>query len=687
MKNAALLLAALLLVLSGWAQKDSSRIDIGWLSLDKGLTQTVSIKGEDLGKMPFVNLSDAIAGWLYGAYTKPGMLAYVVDGNPVTDVNIYPIFDIEEVVLVENAAGGAAFGRSQQELVVITTKRGKGKRGVRVAGQAGLVNQDGNGVKTYTNVYHQYYVGAYQNFDKLSVGVSADWIRDVLPESKQDGEHITTPLNLQRWRLNGYLEWRPAKGNVVELKMGYAPQRLGLDEGIEPGIDEYSDYLHQRLLVPQLRWTSQLTRGLKNELSGVYLVGRQQSAFDLYENTEQIINGVATTETEASSTVMASKQEQWLVRDRLSYEVAAGAWRIRPAVNFSYQHIEERTASSSIQLDGTGGSVPVLPVLAAEGWTERKGDLFFFSPAVDLSLGRALDVQIGAQVNASHGRDSASKAVLPFATVGLDVLHFKGADGGASLKFFGSYVQRTQVFVDDYSLVDFTQAGGSYSLADVFHPAHGYEIQGFQVLEIPLAPLPVFWTWEAGAAYKSADGMFSAQYNFERRNFAVGTILNGVVTSPIYQEYRSAMQRADVRIKVLGGAVLSWQTGVNLTLLRSKIYNTLFQLPQPQVGDVYPNPVSWTGGWVNRLNAGAFTAGLDLLYHFGETVGTYNGLGVGFDNLSSVLLPNVYAGWRLKLAGGKAVEVFVASRGLVHNKRSDLLDERRYYTLGGNFAL
>src|ERR1700722_1213687 len=152
MKKTTALFAVLLLVLSGWAQQDSSRIDIGWLSLDKGLTQTVSIKGEDLEKMPFVNLSDAIAAWLYGAYTSPSMLAYVVDGNPVTDVNIYPIFDIEEVTLVEHAAGAAAYGRTQQELVVITTKRGKGKGGMKAAAQAGLVNQDGNNVHTYNRV-------------------------------------------------------------------------------------------------------------------------------------------------------------------------------------------------------------------------------------------------------------------------------------------------------------------------------------------------------------------------------------------------------------------------------------------------------------------------------------------------------------------------------------------------------
>jgi hypothetical protein len=687
MKKTTALFAILLLVLSGWAQQDSSRIDIGWLSLDKGLTQTVSIKGEDLEKMPFVNLSDAIAAWLYGAYTSPSMLAYVVDGNPVTDVNIYPIFDIEEVTLVEHAAGAAAYGRTQQELVVITTKRGKGKGGMKAAAQAGLVSQDGNNVHTYNRVYHQYYVGAYRNFDKLSMGLSADWVRDVLPETKQEGEHITTPDNLRRWRLNAYLEWRPAKGNVVELKVGYAPQRMALDEGYSQGGNPtsgvYDNYLHQHLLVPELRWTSLISKGLTNEFSGVYLRGKEQSGDYSYAIADQELNGVLTEVAQASTDVMYSKEEQWLVRDRLSYEVAAGAWRIRPALNFSYQHIVEGSGYNSILMETTGQSVPVFPVSASTYTTAEKGDLLFLTPAVDFGLGRALDLQIGAQVNIGHGRDSASRAVFPFAGFGLDLLHLNGEVGGPSLKLFGSYAQRTPVFVDDYSLVDFRQSGGAYSLADIYHPSHGYETGTFSILEIPLKPLPVYWTWSGGVAYTSADGRLSAQYSFERRNFSVVAPTLGVLT---YPEWRSDLHHLDVRVKVLDGGALSWQTGVNLTLLRNKLHDSL-QEPQPETGDVAPNPISWTGGWVNRLRMGAFTAGLDLLYHFKESTESYTYNGSAVIKLNSVMLPNVYAGYRWKLAGGKALELFVESRGLVRTKTSDLLDERRYYTAGGNFTL
>src|SRR5215475_13110614 len=101
------------------AQFDSTHLDLGYLSLKKDFTQQLAIRGTDLEKMPFTNLSDAIAVWLYGVYTNPSTLLYVVDGNPVADVNAYSVYDIEEVVLVQHAAGLIASAPGQSEMVLI----------------------------------------------------------------------------------------------------------------------------------------------------------------------------------------------------------------------------------------------------------------------------------------------------------------------------------------------------------------------------------------------------------------------------------------------------------------------------------------------------------------------------------------------------------------------------------------
>src|SRR5258707_721687 len=81
------------------AQDDSSWYDLGGTRVEKKFTQHISIKGEDLEKMPFANLSEAINVWLYGIYSNPSSLVYIVDGNIVTDVNAWSIYDIEEMVL------------------------------------------------------------------------------------------------------------------------------------------------------------------------------------------------------------------------------------------------------------------------------------------------------------------------------------------------------------------------------------------------------------------------------------------------------------------------------------------------------------------------------------------------------------------------------------------------------------
>ncbi len=87
------------LSLTAFAQKDTSRLDLGYLTLNKNFTQTITIRGEDLEKMPFTNLDDAVAAWVFGAYTVRGAIQYIVDGNPVSDPNAYSIYDIESVTL------------------------------------------------------------------------------------------------------------------------------------------------------------------------------------------------------------------------------------------------------------------------------------------------------------------------------------------------------------------------------------------------------------------------------------------------------------------------------------------------------------------------------------------------------------------------------------------------------------
>ncbi len=695
MKKTACSLLCLLTVLAASSQRDSSKIDIGWLSLDKGLTQVISIKGVDLEKMPFVNLSDAIAAWLYGAYTRPGVLAYVVDGNPVTDVNMYPIFDIEEVTLVENAVGGAGYGGTQQELIVITTKRGTGAGGVRAAAQTGLVNGDGDGRHTYTNVYHQYYVGAYRNFDKVSFGVSADWIRDVNPVTSGSDNHELTPDNLRRWRLNGWLTWRPGKGNTVELGMGYAPQVMNklVDTANGLALVQNGGQWQSHLLVPQLRWRGEWFTGLTNDLQAVYL-GSSTTGHVAILAVTPIPNGFDYTSEESD---LVSKQDQVLLRDRLAYDLNAGGWHITPALNFSYEHIVEKQGYAIQTLDVTSAS-PIAPVLPPEtaggGWVE-KGNLSVLTPAIDVRRAQAVDLQVGTQIIFPQ-RTDAGRTLFPFAELGVDMLHLGHAEGGSHLKVFVSYAQRSLVFVNDYALTDFSGGGPVSSVNNMYHATGTYQQTTYsytsggvdsETVTSTLKAPPVCWTGEAGVSYATADGRLLIQYVFERRSFyALGTSNAGLFSVvPAYAEWKSNLQHVDIRLKAVASRTVNWLTGLQVTLLRSKLdSNGGTPNSPPEAGDISPASLSWTGGWVNRLQIQRFTAGLDLLFHVGEEPLFFNG---NEQKQHSITVPNIYAGYRWKLAKARDLELFVESRGLVRNKGNDLLDDRRYYTVGGNFTL
>jgi hypothetical protein len=147
---------------------------------------------------------------------------------------------------------------------------------------------------------------------------------------------------------------------------------------------------------------------------------------------------------------------------------------------------------------------------------------------------------------------------------------------------------------------------------------------------------------------------------------------------------------------------VSWETGLNLTALKTKSHvdvpnnltfyglaATTSDYQFPTAGDVDPSHFSYTGGWVNRFRAGNWMAGLDLMYRFGESSPAFNGFGgvnLMGPKINSVMASDVYVGYRWSLKSARALELFAECRGLACSKKSDVPDDRRYYTLGGKFS-
>jgi hypothetical protein len=187
------------------------------------------------------------------------------------------------------------------------------------------------------------------------------------------------------------------------------------------------------------------------------------------------------------------------------------------------------------------------------------------------------------------------------------------------------------------------------------------------------------------------------QGNIERRNYAAllyefgGSYLGGggfYVNSEVASDM---LLHVDARVKILQGGAADWQSGINASILHSKVNGvTTVTMDGALVGftgDVYPNPYSVTGGWVNRVRVRHFIGGIDLLYHFGET---YYLTGPGSfpvvtRKVNPVAVPNIYAGYRFNPAQN-GPEVFLGSRGLFRSSPSDLAESRRYFTIGGKLA-
>ncbi len=673
-------------------QGDSSHLDAGYLTLNKSLTPVLSIKGEDLEKMPFANLSDAIAAWLYGAYTQPATLLYIVDGSPAADVNAYSVFDIEEVMLVENAAAMLYTGGGQQEVVLIRTRRGKGKAGMTAAVQTGLVNGDAKGVSTDTRWYHQYYVGANINPGAWRFGASADWLRDVQPVS--GAYQIVTPDNLQRWRLHGYADWRPDRHQQLEVAMGYAPEkfRMGTDSTEQQDFSaSVRNSASQRFFLPELRWHGEWLGGLTNQLQASYVRS-------VYQGTE-LEKSVSDTSSDYYYEVSIGGHRSSYhvyVRDRLAYSLAYGGWCIEPAMSVSYEHAEESFGVQQFtdQLDGPGS----FPYAASEAaYLDDKYHLLFYTPQGEIHYKKGFDLEGGGTIQAGlSGLPPGSKKTFFFISSSFDVLRLGNENSSSGLVFFGSYAQRATPPLPGYQLADLTYG---YSNDNLFGSNNSFAIIGNQNIYYAAAsPTQRFWVWEAGVRYIGWKDRLQIQGNIERRNYAlldyIPVAAGGNNTSIDVANLVASdmLLHLGGRVEVLEGAVANWQSGINATVLRSKITDRTSVAAEGGLagytGDVYPNPYSVTGGWVNRVQVRHFIGGVDLLYHFGEryfeTGPVYYPAVVG--KLSSVAVPNIYAGYRFGPAH-KGAEVFAESRGLVHSKSSDLLGDRRYYTVGGKVNL
>ncbi len=641
--------------------------------------------------MPFTDLSDAIAAWLYGVYTQPAGLIYIVDGNTVSDVNAYSVYDIEEVILVQNAAALATTAAGQQELVLVRTKRWKGKSGLTAAAQSGLVNVSAYHPKA--RWYQNLYVGAYRNWEKFSVGVSANYQRDVFPDTIPN--HVTiAPDQVARWRLNGYVDWRPNPHHLLEFTLSYVPERLtaNWDSAFQPENILTRNGATQRWVLPHFHYHTNPAAGLTDD----FQVSDLHSTFTA-DDWSLGPAGYPPGWLSVDSVHYHQKSYHLLVWNRFDYRGKIKNVDIDMGISGSYEYCREGSTELGLEIGepppGLAGTRQVYSGFVDTATYIPK--FWYVTPSVDFSYKRTFDLQAGVLMQAGKLHGPNNEQGFPWVTMSLDVLRAIHESGASSLRLFGSYARRTVSTLSGYGLTDETYGPEIANPFVLFAPNNGvYGVGNGSYFFASGGAKPDFGVGEAGVSFSTWKDRLLVQYNWEQRNYLTGIWIQFayIANTTYFAEIESMLHHVDLRVKMLDGPGLRWQSDLNITMLRNRIKDSFLVGHEIiSFGDLSPNPYSAVGGWVNRIQLKGFTAGLDLLYHFGETklVPVYPGGDVVRANgkQNSVVVPNIYAGYGWKQPGIGMLEFFVESRGLVRSGNGDLTDGRRYYTIGGKLTM
>jgi hypothetical protein len=666
---------------NGYTQTDSSRFDLGRVTLRKDFTQNITIKGTDLERMPYSSLTEALNVWLHGVYTNINTIQYVVDGTLAADVNQYSVYDIEEVTLVQNAVIQVNGSTNQQQLVLVKTKRNlPGKSGITVAAQSFLSKLDKttnptDKDKSETKFFHQLHLSAYRNGKNIQYGASVNYLRDVLPYYKDNYFNTETNPRINRFRFNGWLQAQLGTKNRLLFSMSYVPQpaKTAFTRYGATRYDSVGSRTKEYIINPTLTLQSAWVKNLHNELSvsyagGYYKNESYQGLVDLmFSNPNYIL-------TEGNRTI---KSTNIVASNHTTYQIQAGNWQIEPALNVMFRYIEfsDKLYSRTTSLVAGTPGLPVSSAFSASSEGLRR--MFLLTPSLNLYYKNILNLQGGMLYDISDYNGAKPKKIFPFASLAADILKMGANNHGASLKIFGSWAQ--SALLADYSgrLTDHSSSGMYAANTNIT-----MFVTGVTPLYFPFTRDSSTWMVQTGASFHSPNDRLIIDYNYERRDFTPLAYRYVPTTSGYTMVYYqpvfiSSAHRLGIMAKVIDKKELQWFSGVNVTTIDLKTDDGYFEGVTAS-GDYNTEDPSWTGGFINRVSYKRLTLGADVLYHFDQQQlpGTFSTA-----KTTSLVLQNVYAGYQFRLPKGRTMEVYADCRNLVRNEKSSQRP-RKFYGLG-----
>jgi len=678
--------------------QDTTHYDLGRIQLKKEFTQSVTVKGADLEKMPFDDISEAIRMWFNGAYSTNATLVYVIDGNLVNDVNAYSIYDIDEVTLIQNAVVNITGAPGPQQLVLIKTKRAKAKGfGVTANAQANISNGYTNNIFNIQNdtyhtglistntLYQQYYVSVYKNTDNLKFGISADYLRDVMPVITGEGVVYPTSRNFDRLKLNTYFDVKLGN-STLNLTASYNPQKGG---------EVYDDYTNSEEIVlndayrdhmtdATLSLTTPIAHGFINVIHADYnyLGGTDGGAqFQSYNNSV------------FSTTYKYNTHNyNFVAYDNLSYNVKFGNWGLEPAVNLNFRKFKDSTYDSSLAYDQNGNVSSSLYDVSS------KEHLFLLTPSVNLYYKSCFNIQGGfledlATIGAYNPVNTKTQKVLPFITASADVMQLINPNSSLTVKIYGSYAIN-DLFTDNFNLLlPFSLPSIQVPLVGSINnsftePYYGVDVYKNFPTYLYEGTAKTFKTVSAGLNISPKKSDFTFSYYFQKNNYLSPIYIyepygaNSVEIGSDYTNANMVLNRLSLSYKLTESDV-SWRTNINATIVKQTYPEENYNNAKISLGGGV-----WTGGWVNRLTYRDFFAGIDVLYEVGRKIYSESATGTLItNNANSFSLQNLYLGYHLKVKKLKNAEVFANARNIFQNQKEDITDDRKYYGIGLKVSL
>lgn len=666
----------LLFSLSIHAQTDTSYYDLGRGRIKRDFSQAMVIKARDL--RPFFNSSidDLVKARL--GYAND--LVYVIDGNAINNIDNYSIYDIEEIVILDNALGTLNGAYAAKFLVLVKTNRGKempegftlgaaAKTGI-VSGRTDL-EEFGSSYESDVRQYHQYYVSGNYRSQKLHVGTSIDYMRDAGPLVRQEDHELSLKTNYNPLKVRTFADYRFHRAHTLSAEVSWSPIWHTLDYEERRYLPSYEIDTRQEqdykssYLQGTLQLKSRFLKHFENDLVGAYNWG--EVSRETFYATSRYSNG-----TEQFGASGRDSYNVWrrhlLLRNTLSYNWSVGeSLTIRPFANFVFRNISHSQADESRSTSLTDASVGAFST--NRFWYRTR--YWTMQPALDITWRNYLNLNGGVVFSKSTYLLSGDTRKFPFASVSADVLQLLREGSHSSLKLFASYA-RSENLGDDQTTVSISE--NNEYLASL--PVYTY---------IPSLNTDAFdrTTFVMGAHFGLLREVLRLGYSYNGRRYPLARrAANSTVLQNYEVQLSNDFHRLSFGAKPFSGHGFGWQSDLHAFITKVEVEH-VGQGETPLSGDYLLDSDPLYFQWANKWSYKDFFMGMDVMAADNQPYQSLDeSLVLKWETRQTFSIQHLYLGKDLSLANGQKLNIYAYARNLFENRYSLLADHRVYCGVG-----